>query len=113
MLFCVAAPRLAQLHALDVDTGDHLNRALTPRLLIGGAVAAVGLAYVQVASVPTHDAPRRDRTWDSVVREVRADLTATVAGLRRERDVRRATYVKMWNDTRVLKETLADPGAGH
>ncbi|MCW2826778.1 MAG: hypothetical protein JWQ67_394 [Marmoricola sp.] len=74
-------------------------------------MAAVGLAYVQVASVPTHDAPRRDHTWDSVVGEVRADLTATGAGLRRELDVRRAAYVKMWNDTRVLKETLADPAS--
>lgn len=83
-----------------------MNRSLTPRLFAGGFAVAVGLACLQVASVPATGPAQPDYTWDSFAHEVSSEVQATVAGLKREGDARRDSYVRLWNNARVLEETL-------
>ena len=45
-------------------------------------------------------------TWDTAVGEIVADIDATVVGLRMELAEQKATYTKMYNDTRLLEEKL-------
>ena len=77
------------------------------RLLGAAAAAALTLAYVQATSVPTSPDRTADVTWDSIVSEVRQDVSGTVAGIRRERAEHQAVLTRMRNDLRVLDDTLS------
>jgi hypothetical protein len=90
-----------------------VSRALAPRLFVVATAAAIGVAGLRVASVPTPQAEvRAPYTWDSVVTEIRADLDATVAGLRRTTAQQKAQYTKMWQDTQVLERRLGSDTPG-
>ena len=71
------------------------------------AAAAVVLAYFRVASLPQSTTPSPTYTWDTAISEMVADIDATVAGLRLELAEQKATYTKMYNDTRLLEEKLS------
>ena len=86
--------------------GEFLHRTLTPRLFAVAAAAAVVLAYFRVASVPPSTTPAPTYTWDTAISEIVADVDATVVGLRTELAEQKATYTKMYNDTRALEERL-------
>jgi len=83
-----------------------LHRTLTPRLFAVAAAAAVVLAYFRVASLPPPATPSPTYSWDTAISETVADIDATVAGLRQEFAEQKATYTKMYNDTRMLEEKL-------
>jgi hypothetical protein len=83
-----------------------LHRTLTPRLFAVAAAAAVVLAYFRVASVPPPTTPDPTYTWDTAISEIAADIDATVVGVRREFAEQKATYTKMYDDTRMLEEKL-------
>ena len=70
------------------------------------AAAAVVLAYFRVASLPPPTTPRPTYSWDTAISETVADINATVVGLRQEFAEQKATYTKMYNDTRLLEEKL-------
>jgi hypothetical protein len=86
--------------------GEFLHRTLTPRLFAVAAAAAVALAYFRVASVPEPTTPGPAYTWDTAISEAVADIEATVVGVRAEIAEQKATYIKMYNDTRALEEKL-------
>ncbi len=90
-----------------------MHRTLTPRLFAVAAAAAVVLAYFRVASVPPSTTPSPTYTWDTAISETVADIDATVAGLRLEFAEQKATYTKMWNDTRLLEEKLTSSTSMH
>ena len=83
-----------------------MHRTLTPRLFAVAAAAAVVLAYLRVASLPPPTTPSPTYTWGTAVTEVVADIEATVVGLRQEFEQQKATYTKMYDDTRALQEKL-------
>jgi hypothetical protein len=83
-----------------------LHRTLAPRLFTAAAAAAVVLAYFRVASVPDPATPRPSYSWDTAISQMVADIDASVAGLRQEFAEQKATYVKMYDDTRLLEEKL-------
>ena len=70
------------------------------------AAAAVVLAYLRVASLPPSETPSPTYGWDTAISETVANIDATVAGMRQELAEQKATYTKMYNDTRVLEEKL-------
>ena len=85
-----------------------MKRSLQRRLFAAAAAVAVVMAYVQVASLPpTSTEQQQDYTWDSFVSEVRGDIAATVTGIRRERDERKAVLTRMRDDLRVLDQQLS------
>ena len=67
------------------------------------AAAAVVLAYFRLASVPPSTTPSPTYTWDTAISETVADIDATVVGVRQELAEQKATYTKMYNDTRAAR----------
>jgi len=88
--------------------GEFLHRSLAPRIFAAAVAAAFAIACFRVASVPTTDTSYTPETSLSNVIE---DFQLTVAGMRREVLEQRATYTRMGNDTRALKERLSSTGS--
>jgi len=65
------------------------------------------MAYLEVASLSPTAHRQTSYTWDSVLTGARADIRATVDGLRREGDERKAILEQMRHDMGVLNETLS------
>lgn len=86
--------------------GEYLHRTLTPRLFAVAAAAAVVLSYFRLASVPPSTTPAPTYTWDTAISETVADIDASVVVFRQKLAEQKATYTKMWNDTRLLEERL-------
>ncbi|MEO7942110.1 MAG: hypothetical protein ABIR34_01785 [Marmoricola sp.] len=77
------------------------------RFALAACAAAVAMAYLEVASLPPTGHRQTSYTWDSILAEVRGDIRATVDGLRREREERKAILEQMRHDMRALNETLS------
>ena len=111
MAFCPFRPRLAQ----PVDghrrpgryLGEFLHRSLASRVFAVAVAAVFALACFRVASVPTTTTTHPSYRQDISIGDVFAEIQTSVAGMRRELLEQRATYTRMGNDTRALKERLA------
>jgi hypothetical protein len=88
-----------------------LHRSITPRVFAVAVAATFALACFRVASVPTTTTTHPSYTQETSVSDVFDEIQMTVAGIRREALEQRATYTRMGNDTRALRQRLSSTGS--
>ena len=84
-----------------------MHRSLAPRVFAVAVAAVLALACYRVASVPTITTTHPSYEQETSISDVFAEIQLTFTGMRQEVLEQRATYTRMGQDTRALRERLA------
>lgn len=84
-----------------------MHQSLAPRVFAVAVAAVLSLACYRVASVPTVTTTHPSYTQETSISDVFAEIQMTFSGMRTDVLEQRATYTRMGQDTRALRERLS------